>query len=259
MNQENLTDTYNDKVRRQFDQNLDKWYFSIVDVLDIATESRDPRNYWKVLKNRLKASQNQLVTSCNQLKMEASDGKFYLTDVADGPTITQILKITSQKSIPQFEAYLGSLSTPKGVNVSHFTSAKPAGRKISILEIQNKKTSYPHPTDEKVKLELPIDMYMGGEVLVVKTLAAGTSLTELHIAVTSQTLTINGVRNLPDEKDTKKYHMEELSWGKFSRTIELPYEIDIDKVEAVDMYGLLTITMRVIDKSYTRRVKIRGL
>ncbi len=71
------------KVRTHWDVEQEKWYFSIVDVAGVLSESVNPNNYWKVLKSRLKKEGSQLVTSCNQLKMQSSDGKFYKTDVAD--------------------------------------------------------------------------------------------------------------------------------------------------------------------------------
>lgn len=71
------------QIQRSWDDELEKWYFSVVDVVGVLSSSIDPRNYWKVLKNRLKDEGSEVVTNCNQLKLEASDGKKYLTDVAD--------------------------------------------------------------------------------------------------------------------------------------------------------------------------------
>ena len=71
------------QVRSLWDSEQEEWHFSIVDVVGILTDSSNPNNYWKVLKNRLKKEGSELVTNCNQLKMESSDGKFYKTDVAD--------------------------------------------------------------------------------------------------------------------------------------------------------------------------------
>ncbi len=73
----------NKKVRTHWDAEREEWYFSVVDVVAVLTDSPDPRNYWKVLKHRLKSEGNETVTNCNQLKMQASDGKMRLTDVAD--------------------------------------------------------------------------------------------------------------------------------------------------------------------------------
>ena len=70
-------------IRSVYDEENEKWYFSVVDLITILTDSEKPANYWKVLKNRLKKEGSQLVTICNQLKMKAADGKFYKTDALD--------------------------------------------------------------------------------------------------------------------------------------------------------------------------------
>ena len=75
------------KIRRMWDGEAEKWWFSVVDVVFALTNSPNVRSYWKVLKFRLKKEGSEVVTKCNQLKMEASDGKFYLTDVADTETM----------------------------------------------------------------------------------------------------------------------------------------------------------------------------
>lgn len=71
------------KVRTHWDEKLEKWYFAIVDVIAILTESNNPQVYWRVMKKRLLAEGNETVTNCNALKMEAEDGKMRATDVAD--------------------------------------------------------------------------------------------------------------------------------------------------------------------------------
>jgi hypothetical protein len=73
----------NRKVRSLWDTEAEKWYISIVDVIEVLTESPNPRKYWSVLKTRLKQEGSQLATNCSQLKMQSADGKFYKTDVAD--------------------------------------------------------------------------------------------------------------------------------------------------------------------------------
>ena len=98
--------TQNEPIRYYFDENAQKLYFSIVDVVGVITESTDARNYWKVLKNRLKKAQNKLVTECNQLKMQSVDGKFYKTDVGDNETILKIIEIISPEYIPLFQRSL---------------------------------------------------------------------------------------------------------------------------------------------------------
>ena len=82
MKQENAIQLFEEKnVRTLWDAEQEKWYFSIVDVIGVLTDSPNPNNYWKVLKHRLTKEGSELVTNCNQLKMPAADGKSYLTDV----------------------------------------------------------------------------------------------------------------------------------------------------------------------------------
>ena len=70
----------NAKIRVVWDDEAEKYYFSVVDVIQVLTESVDGRTYWKVLKNRLLKEGNETVTNCNQLKMPGPDGKMRLTD-----------------------------------------------------------------------------------------------------------------------------------------------------------------------------------
>lgn len=89
------------KVRSQWNEEQEKWYFSIVDVIAILTESTNPRKYWSVLKTRLKAEGSQLATNCSQLKMKSADGKFYKTDVADTEQLFRLIQsIPSHKAEP---------------------------------------------------------------------------------------------------------------------------------------------------------------
>ena len=87
------------KIRTVWDEEEEKWYFSIVDVVAVLTDSPNPRNYWKVLKHRLIKEGNQTVTNCNRLKLLAEDGKQRFTDVADTEQLFRIIQ-----SIPSFKA-----------------------------------------------------------------------------------------------------------------------------------------------------------
>lgn len=92
------------KIRRLYDEETETWYFSIVDIIQVLTQQSDfqsARNYWKVLKSRLNKEGSQSVTKCNRLKLEAADGKKYLTDVADAETILRIIQsVPSPKAEP---------------------------------------------------------------------------------------------------------------------------------------------------------------
>ena len=89
------------KVRAIWDDEQEEWYFSIVDVISILTDSPNPRKYWSVLKTRLKREGSELTTNCSQLKMQAADGKKYLTDVANtGQLFRLIQSVPSPKAEP---------------------------------------------------------------------------------------------------------------------------------------------------------------
>jgi hypothetical protein len=101
------------KVRTVWDEVEEKWYISIIDVIAILTDSANPNNYWKVLKHRLIKEGSQLVTNCNQLKMQSSDGKFYKTDVADSEQLFRLIQsIPSPKAEP-FKLWLAKVANER--------------------------------------------------------------------------------------------------------------------------------------------------
>ena len=99
----------NQPIRAAWDEEKEEWYFSIVDVIRILTESPNPQTYWRVMKKRLKDEGNETVTNCNALKMTAADGKKRLTDVADTEQLLRIIQsIPSPKAEP-FKVWLAQV------------------------------------------------------------------------------------------------------------------------------------------------------
>jgi len=97
------------KVRTHWDERKETWYFAIVDVIAILTESENPQVYWRVMKKRLLAEGNETVTNCNALKMEAPDGKMRMTDVADTQQLLRLIQsIPSPKAEP-FKQWLAKV------------------------------------------------------------------------------------------------------------------------------------------------------
>lgn len=92
------------KVRTVWDNELEKWYFSVIDVIEILTDSPRPRKYWNALKTKLNAEGSQLSHKLGQLKMLSSDGKYYKTDVADTEQLFRLIQ-----SIPSPKAELFNL------------------------------------------------------------------------------------------------------------------------------------------------------
>lgn len=111
MGQNDKIQLFEDKrIRTAWDEEKEEWFFSIVDVVGVLTDSPNPNNYWKVLKKRLKDEGNESVTNCNRLKLKSpKDGKRYLTDVADTEQLLRIIQsIPSPKAEP-FKMWLAQV------------------------------------------------------------------------------------------------------------------------------------------------------
>ena len=114
MKQENAIQVFEDKkVRTLWDARQEKWYFSIIDVIEILTNSERPRKYWSDLKAKLKKEGSELSEKIGQLKMQSADGKFYLTDVADTEQLFRLIQsIPSPKAEP-FKLWLAQIASER--------------------------------------------------------------------------------------------------------------------------------------------------
>ena len=100
-------------IRTHWDEAEEKWYFAIVDVIAVLTDSVDPQNYWRVLKKRLRDEGNETITNCNGLKMLAADGKMRKTDVADAEQLLRLVQsIPSPKAEP-FKLWLAQVGSER--------------------------------------------------------------------------------------------------------------------------------------------------
>lgn len=105
-----------DKIRAVWDDEQDKWYFSVVDVVAVLTESKDfqtARKYWNKLKQRLREEGFEPVTNCHQLKMPAADGKMRLTDVADTEQLLRIIQSVPSPKAEPFKMWLAKVGTAR--------------------------------------------------------------------------------------------------------------------------------------------------
>lgn len=207
-------------IRRVFDEKNSQWYFSVIDVIGIVTKSMDARNYWKVLKNRLKKAQNELVTKCNQLKMRSKDGKSYLTDVADAETILQIIKSISPLKVWEFREYFESLPS------------------LPILS----QSSNNFEEQENTEAKLLVDVYQTNDAICIESMIAGVEPENVSIHVTPRKVFIKGKREKPILSED--YLHQELYWLNFSRTISLPCSVQVDKVEKKYERGHLVIKIQ---------------
>ena len=117
MNQKQSIQLFQDsKVRTVWDEEQEKWYFSVVDVVGILVDSVDyqtARNYWKVLKHRLLKEGNETVTSCNRLKLLAPDGKMRMTDVADAQQIFRIIQSIPSRKAEPFKQWMAQVAAQR--------------------------------------------------------------------------------------------------------------------------------------------------
>lgn len=110
MSQNDKIQLFEDKrIRTAWDEEQEEWYFSIVDVVNVLTDSADPTAYWRKLKQRLKAEGNETVTNCHGLKMTAADGKKRLTDVADTEQLLRIIQAIPSPKAEPFKLWLAQV------------------------------------------------------------------------------------------------------------------------------------------------------
>ena len=110
MKKENAIQLFQDKkVRVHWDTEVEKWYFSIVDVVGVLTESLNPKKYWSVLKTRLRKEGSEVATNCSRLKLLASDGKMRLTDVADTEQLLRLIQSVPSPKAEPFKLWLAKV------------------------------------------------------------------------------------------------------------------------------------------------------
>lgn len=103
----------NETIRTVWDKEQEKYYISVVDIVAVLTESKNPRHYWNVLKSRLKEEGNETVTNCDQLKLKAQDGKYRLTDVVDIEGMFRIIESIPSKNAEPIKQWLAKLGSER--------------------------------------------------------------------------------------------------------------------------------------------------
>lgn len=123
----------------------------------------------------------------------------------------------------------------------------------------DKKGSQNWIEEENDEAELAVDVYQTPTDIVVKTMVAGVRNEDLELTIARDMITISGKRKEDQNIDEDNYFTKELYWGKFSRTISLPQEVEPEQVEATEKHGLLTIKLQKVDREKKNTVKIRSI
>lgn len=162
------------KIRRHWDEKKEKWYFSVVDVVQILTNQQDfikSRKYWNKLAERLRKEGSEVVTKCHRLKLEAADGKKYLTDVADVETLLRLIQSVPSPKAEHIKLWLAKVGyeriqeiadPEKSINRGRTNwqrmgrSAKWVQQRMMGQEIRNKLTDYWKNNDVKEQDEYAI-------------------------------------------------------------------------------------------------------
>ena len=106
------------KIRRHWDEKQEKWYFSVIDVIAVLTESDNPRKYWNKLAERLRKEGSESVTKCHQLKMKSSDGKYYKTDAADTEVMLRLVQSIPSPNAEPFKLWLAKVGYERLQDIS---------------------------------------------------------------------------------------------------------------------------------------------
>lgn len=223
-------------IRHQYHPISGILHVSVIDIIKILAVSKDPRNYWKTLKNRLKATHLELVTKCNQLKMRSSDGKMYLTDTLDSDNCLLLIQQISPTQTGNFRKVFNQLQD-----------------KNKVLE----DTEIELSTDNKEAKEIKIDLYKKKGLLIIQTLLAGADKNDISIIASCKNILIQSKIIQTQNTEVANYSTKEISFGKYMREVVLPEEIEVDKIETFYNHGLLEIHLPIADKSYTKIIKIR--
>ena len=113
--------------------------------------------------------------------------------------------------------------------------------------------------EENDELELTVDVYQTPTDIILQTMVAGVKPEDLELTIARDMVTIRGKREENRNIDEENYFIKELYWGKFSRTISLPQEVEPEEVEATEKHGLLTIKLQKVDKEKRTSIKVKSI
>lgn len=128
-----------------------------------------------------------------------------------------------------------------------------------IKNLSTKKNGNDWIEEENEELELAVDIYQTPTNIILQTMVAGVKTEDLDLTIARDMIIIKGKREESQKIDEENYFVKELYWGKFSRSILLPQEVEPEEVEAVEKHGLLTIKIRKVDKEKRNQIKVKSI
>ncbi|OGI76146.1 hypothetical protein A3C67_01930 [Candidatus Nomurabacteria bacterium RIFCSPHIGHO2_02_FULL_42_19] len=150
-----------------------------------------------------------------------------------------------------FERLTGSLRVPE---------EEPEGKRISIgkgEKVDKKNGNW--MAEENDEAELAVDVYQTATDIVVQTMVAGVKPEDIELTIARDIMTIRGKREENRNVDEENYFIKELYWGKFSRSISLPQEVEPEEVDATERHGLLTVRLQKVDKEKKNTVRVKSI
>jgi HSP20 family protein len=154
-----------------------------------------------------------------------------------------------------FERLTGSLSLEEEGQEVKNEYVMRGGR----AEKADKKAGPSWIEEENDEAELTVDVYQTPTDIVIQSMVAGVKPDDLEISIARDVVTIRGQREESRSIDEENFFAQELYWGKFSRTIQLPAEVEPEDVEATEKHGLLTIKIKKVDKGKKSSIKVRSI
>jgi HSP20 family protein len=149
-----------------------------------------------------------------------------------------------------FERLTGSMSADEEPELKGYVSKNGKGDKSDKKDWIE---------EENEEAELSIDVYQTPTDIIIQTMVAGVKPEDLELSIARDTITIRGERAESRVIDEDNYFTKELYWGRFSRTISLPAEVEPEEVEATERHGLVTIKIKKVDKEKKNSVKVRSI
>lgn len=196
------------KIRSVWNEEEKKWYFAIVDVIAVLTESPNPQVYWRVLKKRLKKEGNESVTNCNALKMQAADGKMRLTDVANANQLFRLIQSVPSPKVEPFKLWLAKVGQERLEEIENPELASHRIRQIYKAKGYSEEWIEKRIRGIAIRDELTEELKKRGVKEKIEFAILTSEISKATFGLTPSEY--KGVKNLPGKGENLRDHMTDL-------------------------------------------------